>query len=167
MVPVLISVGALPIADWRPQVYSCGISERLDRFKFIGELHNAADQTRELLEHVGLWDSHGSKFINGGITRKDRSLYTVMSHPFNHTHHVGFQQKNELTNKSAAKLVYGHEKGSKNKMDKFFPPNLLKKVREELYADDYKLWKLVKENGVKLSRGKELASRLSNKCHGP
>ena len=42
---------------WRPQIYSCGMSERLDRFDFIADLHNTADQTRELLSHVGIWES--------------------------------------------------------------------------------------------------------------
>ena len=89
-----------------------------------------------------------------------------MSHPFNSTHHAGFQQKDVDSNSSAAKLEYGHTKGSKNKMDKFFSPDLLKKVQEKLYPDDHKLWKLVKENGEKLSKGTELASQLSKNCHG-
>ena len=147
--------------DWRPQVYSCGISERLDRFQFIGDIHNAADQTRELLNHVGLWDSHGKHFINGGVKDNGR-MCNVMSHPHNHTHHVGFQQKDEVSNSLAAKLTYGHLKGSKGKMEEYYTPELLRRVREELYADDYKLWKLVNGNGIKMSNGRELVSRLSS-----
>lgn len=60
--------------------------------------------------------------------------------------------------------MYAHSKGSKGKMEEFYTPELLEKVQEELYADDYKLWKLVDGNGKKMSKGRELASRLSGKC---
>merc|ERR1712127_1001190 len=66
---------------WRPQVYSCGMSERLDRFQFIGDISNAAEQTRELLDHVGLWDSHGKHFINGGVHVGRKGMCNIMSHP--------------------------------------------------------------------------------------
>ena len=151
--------------DWRPQVYSCGLSERLDRFQFIGDLHSAADHTRELLERVGIWESHGKRFINGGV-KMGSNPCNIASHPSNHTVHVGFQQPEEATNKSAAHVAYNHAKGSKGKMDAYYSPELLEKVQEELYADDYKLWKLVNANGEKLSKGKELITKLSSKCAG-
>ena len=144
---------------WRPQVFSCGISERLDRFQFIGELHNAADQTRELLENVGLWNTRGKYFINGGVSVGRNPWCNIKSHEFNASAHVGFQQPAD-----AAQTAYGHSKGAKDKMDKHYTPELLKKVQEELYADDYKLWKLVSANGKKLSKGKELAVAVASKC---
>lgn len=88
----------------------------------------------------------------------------------NHTTsvHVGFQQKDTVspTSSSAAagETAYGHAKGSKDKMERFYTPELLRKVQEELYPNDYKLWKLVNDNGKKLSKGKELMSQLSSKC---
>lgn len=152
--------------DWRPQVYSCGLSERLDRFDYIGDLANVADQTKELLSHVGLWESHGRHFINGGVKAGPSRWCNVISHPRNHTVHVGFQQKDEASNSSAAKLLaYGHAKGSKDKMAEFYTPDLLQTVEDDLYAHDYKLWKLVESNGNRLSRGRDLASKLSSKCN--
>lgn len=150
---------------WRPQVYSCGLSERLDRFDFIGDLANVADQTKELLSHVGLWDSHGRHYINGGV-KAGRSPWgcNFASHPHNHTIHVGFQQEDHDGNASAAETVYGHSKGSSSKMDEYYTPELRKRVEDELYANDYKLWKLVSANGKKLSKGRALVSQLSNKC---
>ena len=145
-------------------MYSCGLSERLDRFQFVGDLHYAADHTRELLSNVGLWESHGRHFINGGVQVGRNPWCTISSHPANHTFHVGFQQKEEVSNSTAAQVVYGHAKGSKGKMETYFTPELLEKVQEELYADDYKLWKLVNDNGQKLSKGKELMPQLSRKC---
>jgi len=147
---------------WRPQVYSCGMSERLDRFDFIGTLDEVAYQTRELLTHVGMWESHGKKFINGGQQILRSPWCGIGSHPHNHSINVGFQQKDESSNKTT--LVYEHAKNSKEKLDSFYSPELLKKVQEELFADDYKLWKLVHDNGNKLSRGKDLMSKLSSKC---
>ena len=152
------------LKDWRPQVYSCGISERLDRFDFIGDLHSAAEHTHELLEHVGLWESHGKHYINGGRKIGWNPWCNIASHPANHTAHLGFNQKDEVKNATTLDAVYGHSKGSKSKIEKYFTPNLLKRVEQELYADDHKLWKLVNANGNKLSRGKDLMAQISSKC---
>ena len=154
------------LEDFRPQVYSCGLSERIDRFQFLGNIHHAAYQTRELLDHVGLWESHGKHFINGGVNTSPNPWCAIASHPYNHTEHVGFQQKDVVTNSTAAQTAYGHSKGSRSKMEKYYTPELLKRVQEELYPDDYKLFTMVKENGITLSKGAELASRLSKNCHG-
>eukprot|EP00581_Thalassiosira_minuscula_P009972 CAMPEP_0183710196 /NCGR_PEP_ID=MMETSP0737-20130205/5998_1 /TAXON_ID=385413 /ORGANISM="Thalassiosira miniscula, Strain CCMP1093" /LENGTH=490 /DNA_ID=CAMNT_0025938421 /DNA_START=68 /DNA_END=1540 /DNA_ORIENTATION=+ len=150
---------------WRPQVYSCGMSERIDRFQFIGDIHNAADQTRELLDHVGLWESHGKYFIHGGRNMGSNPWCHYASHPYNHTttRHLGFQQKDEVKNASAAKVAYKHATGSKSKLEEYYTPELLEKVHE-FYADDFKLWKLVGANGDRLSRGKDLAHGLSSQC---
>ena len=42
------------------------MTKQIDRFKYIGDINYASDQSRELLLHVGLWESHGKHFINGG-----------------------------------------------------------------------------------------------------
>ena len=147
--------------DWRPQIFSCGLSERLDRFQYVGNIDHVADQTRELLESVGLWESHGKRFINGGV--KKWHMCSIKSHPLNETLHIGFQQKDEIRNSLASNTAYGHSKGSKNKMDEYYTPELLKKVREELYANDYKVYQLLKEKET-LSSGKEIAAQLSTRC---
>ena len=49
-------------------------------------------------------------------------------------------------------------------MKEYFNSELLEKVHKNLYADDYKLWKLVSGNGSRLSKGKDLMSKLSSKC---
>jgi hypothetical protein len=137
------------------------MSERIDRFSYIGDIEYAADQTRELLSHIGLWDSHGKHFINGGVKIGRSNYCNLASHPLNHTAaHVGFQQSD------GPNTAYSHAKKSKEKMDKFYTPALLRKVNEVLYPDDYKLWKLVSANGNKLSKGEDLMSKLSSKCKG-
>ena len=144
---------------FRPQTYSCGLSERLDRFDYIGDLQSIHNQTKELLEAVGLWDSYGSKFINGG--QKDRHMCRIKSHPHNSAQHVGFQQRT-ATNKTAANTAYGHSKGSSKKIDEYYSPEMLEKVRK-IYSSDWELWKLVNEK-TGLANGRELASRLSSRC---
>eukprot|EP01082_Thalassiosira_pseudonana_P005792 g5369.t1 g5369 contig2:410914-411488(-) len=133
---------------WRPQIYSCGLSERLDRFNFIGDIHNTHDQTRELLQKVGLWESHGKYFINGGIDREDNKK---------------LHQKDEVLNVTAANTSYGHSKGSKSKIEEYYTQEMLQLVREKLYPDDHKLYQLL-AGKKELSTGKELASQLSSKC---
>jgi len=146
---------------WRPQVFSCGISERIDRFKYIGDIEFAADQSRELLSHVDMWESYGKHFINGGVQHGRSPYCNLASYPANHTEHVGFQQKDEVDTN------YAHAKKSKEKMDIYYTPELLRKVNELLYPHDYKLWTLVNGNGNKLSNGDVLMSKLSSKCRKP
>jgi len=153
---------------WRPQVFSCGMSERLDRFQFIGNIENAADHARELLEHVGLWNTYGKKFVHGG-EMKGKGMCRVKPITLNELEsdrglrHLGFQQKGAYGNISAANTAYNHSRGSKSKVEEYFTPDMLKFVREKLYGADFKLWELVSRNS-KLSRGKELASKISSIC---
>ena len=146
-------------SDWRPQVFSCGLSERIDRFNFIGDIDYAADQSREILSHVGLWDSHGKHFLKGGIQIGRSKFCNQASHPINRTaNYAGFQQSD------AVDTTYLHSKKSKEKIDKYYTPELLRKVNEVLYPDDHELWKLVHANGNRLSEGKVLMTKLSRKC---
>jgi len=114
----------------------------------MGALDNAADHARELWGRVGLRDSHGRHFIHGGVQAGRNPGCNIMSHPVDNACHVGFQQKNEDFKSSVAQLAYEHNQGTKDKMDRYFTLDRLEKVQEELYPDDYKLWKLAKENGT-------------------
>jgi hypothetical protein len=145
---------------WRPQVFSCGLFASLDRFQFVGDINNSPDHTRQLLQSVGLWESHGKRFINGGVHEKGKNMCRYMSHQFNHTEHVGFQQKDYNRNVTAANTAYGHSKDSQSKLMEYYTPELMKLVQEELYADDYRLYQLVSKQ-KNLSDGRELAMKLS------
>lgn len=144
------------------------MSERLDRFQFIGNIENAADHARELLEHVGLWNTYGEKFVHGG-EMKGKGMCSVKPITLNEfesdrrLRHLGFQQKGEYDNVSAANTAYNHSRGSKTKIDEYYTPGMLKFVREKLYGADFKLWELVSHNS-KLSRGKKLATKISSMC---
>lgn len=144
---------------------SCGLFSHLDRFEFVGDINNSGEHARQLLQKVGLWESHGKHFINGGVNKDDNNktlhMCRLKSHQYNDTKHVGFQQRDG--DATAANTAYGHSKDSQSKLEKYYTPELLKHVREKLYADDYKLYSLV--NGKSLTKGKELAMELSDtKC---
>lgn len=146
---------------FRPQVYSCGMSERLDRFQFIGSIDSIAEQAKELLQHIGLWESYGKHFINEGTSPSNGNVCAIV--PSNSSRHVGFQQPDQMKNISAADTAYGHSKDASKKKDLYLTPEMTEKIQNELYAHDYKLWKLVSAN-EKLSTGKELAAQLSSQC---
>ena len=80
----------------------------------------------------------------------------------------GFQQKppkdGERKNESslrASDTGYGHATNSRSKMDTYYTPEMLAKVKR-LYEHDYKLWELVDEE--RLHSGEELAMSLSDDC---
>lgn len=126
-------------------------------------LSNSPDHTRQLLQSVGLWDSHGRHFINGGITRENNIRLhdcSIKSYPYMHEEHRGFQQKDNIRNTTAANTAYGHSTGSQGKMEEYYTPELLNLVRTKLYSDDYKLYQLVSAK-EELSNGKEIARQLS------
>lgn len=139
---------------------SCGLYSHLDRFQFVGDINNASDHTKELLQSAGLWETKGKYFINGGV---GESMCSLKSHPYNHTMQVGFQQRDEERNVSAANTAYGHSKNSRSKLTEYYTPELLQLVREKLYANDYKLYNLLSEN-KEPANGKELAMKLSSGC---
>ena len=141
---------------------SCGLYSNLDRFRFVGDISNSPEHTRDLLSKVNLWESHGRHFINGGVEKEgNRKVHMchLKSHPYNHTEHVGFQQRDEKKNATAANTAYGHSKNSQDKLAKYYTPELMRLVREKLYADDYKLYELATEQ--KLTNGRDLAMKLS------
>ena len=85
---------------WRPQSFSCGMSEQLSRFDFIGTLDNLEEQSRELLQRVNLWNDYGQHYRNGQSTRTSKinpcvSLFPLddeLPHGPDASHHLGFQQ---------------------------------------------------------------------------
>ena len=53
---------------------TCGLDALMPHFDFIGVVENAAEQTKTLLEMVGLWDSHGKDYNGGKTSRGDKDL---------------------------------------------------------------------------------------------
>jgi hypothetical protein len=94
---------------WRPQVFGCGLSEKIDRFDFIGSLDHIEKHSQALLEKVGLWESHGQHYRHG-ISERTTKLNPCarlfpLSDEFEKTplslRHVGFQQRSERNDADA------------------------------------------------------------------
>jgi len=108
---------------WRPQVWGCGMSEKIDRFDFLGTLDHIADHTRALLEKVNLWESHGKfyRYAKSGRTSRFSSCITLyaLQDEFDrtppHLQHVGFQQQQPSLDQSLSEAT-----GTKHASSKAF-----------------------------------------------
>lgn len=158
----------MTVADphWRPQTFSCGLSEFLPRFSYIGSLDQIENQARELLQKVGLWDNYGKYYhrfsnTNGisGICALEPPKLKVGDELF------GFLQlpREQNETESDAYRHSHHSTGSQSKLDKYYTPELRSIVEEKLYPMDVKLWNLV-EGEQDLVSGTELALKISGQC---
>ena len=146
---------------WRPQVYSCGISELLPYFDFVGSISQAANHSKALLQMVGLWDSHGMHYI----TQPDAQGCAVPppdpESPQHRIFHAGFQQK-DLAKQD------NHTTNSKSKLDLFYSTPQLLDIVKRIYKDDYTLWNaLTQQPGRDWVRGSTLANQLNPDCQIP
>ena len=155
---------------WAPQTFNCGLSEFLPRFKFIGTLDRIERQSKQILEHVGLWEPFGrfyhierNRQTDCAVPSPELKVGDVLS---------GFQQQQQRQKKlsviksqndTTTKFSH-HSTQSKTKLDQYYTEELLSIVKR-LYARDYELWDLIKDEEDLVS-GSELAMRLSSKCLG-
>lgn len=149
----------------RPQSLSCGLSEFLPRFSYIGSLDRIERQARELLQNVGLWESHGKYYHQ--YTNADSQTCASMPPKLKVGDVLsGFLQlpKNIADRDRDNHKHSHHSTGSRSKLDQYYTPELRSIVEDKLYSMDLKLWKLV-EHEKKLVSGSELAVRLSEQCH--
>jgi len=142
----------------------------LPRFSFVGSLNFIATQARSILKEVGLWENYG-KWYHWHKDRESAGEGRCTSLPPNVAEGeqlFGFQQKpenNAHPNNTlrASDTGYGHATDSRSKMDMYYTPEMLEKVKT-LYEHDYKLWELI--NKDELHNGRELAMILSDECKG-
>lgn len=142
---------------WRPQAWSCGLSENVKQFDYIGTLDNAAFHTKALLQKVNMWDSFGKHYrvSEKGTTRGSASATWPPS--INETSVIGFQQQGTNDNDK-------HNQDSRKKLDQYYTPELMKKVRE-IYWMDFQLWDAVKEAEREAKvKGVDIAPKLSSEC---
>lgn len=141
------------------------IKRFLPRFSYVGSLNYMDTQARSILNEVGLWESHG-KYYHWHKDKKTAGGSRCNSPPPNlkaGERLFGFQQNPKSKNNTlrASDTGYGHATDSKTKMDRYYTPEMLKKVHR-LFEQDYKLWDLVNEE--RLHSGSELAVSLSDEC---
>jgi hypothetical protein len=172
---------------WRPQVWSCGMSEKIDRFDFIGSLDHTEQHSRALLERVGLWESHGKYYRSGNSNRTAKLDPCVALFPLQDEfeniplslRHVGFQQimnpildhddsSGKTTKKSKkganeTQLSWdsiGHAKGSSTRMKEYYTPELHRKVEDKLFKADYQVWKFLDNTKGDWVSGKDILPHL-------
>ena len=156
---------------WRPQSFSCGMSEFLPQFSYIGSLDRIEHQVRQLLQEVGLWDDYGRYYHRAANTDKLKHGICALPPPELSVGNelLGFLQlpreKNETRdNDGGGEYRHSHHStGSQSKLDEYYTPELRSLVEDELYAMDLKLWKLI-ENEEDLVGGSDLAMKISEKC---
>ena len=172
--PVLTGINWCTDPHWRPQVWGCGMSEKIDRFDFIGSLDHIEKHSRELLERVGLWESHGKYYRNGISEHANRwnpcaSLFPLQDEFENTTaseRRVGFQirkkdyKEKEGTNAKSSWDSIGHARGAGKKKDEYYTPELYQKVEEKLYRADYQVWKFLDNEEGDWVSGKDILPHL-------
>jgi hypothetical protein len=169
---------------WRPQVFGCGLSEKIDRFDFIGSLDHIEKHSQALLEKVGLWESHGQHYRHGTSERttilNPCARLFPLSDEFEKTplslRHVGFQQRSYRINadvnvtkrnrnrgENKTTLFWdaiGHARSAGDKKEEYYTPELLRKVEDKLYRADFQVWDLLQKKGGDWASGKEFLPSL-------
>ena len=156
---------------WAPQTLNCGLSEFLPRFQFIGSLDRIGYQSKKILQHVGLWESYGryhdsaSMSEAGAPTDLRNSCVVPPPRLWIGDKLSGFQQqgrrniiKDEKKREESIKFSH-HSTQSQSKLDMYYTEELLDTVKR-LYANDYKIWNLIKDE-EELVSGSELVMKIS------
>jgi hypothetical protein len=135
---------------WKPQLMTCGLDYLLPKFDFVGNFDYVAEHTKALLEKVGVWETWGQRFDDD----VDANTYLCRVPPpirrSNDTIH-GFNQRG-----SSVTGPYIHRTESRDKLDEFYTPDLIDKVRKA-YALDFLVWDEISKKSVsEVSHGKEL-----------
>lgn len=156
---------------WKPQTFHCGLSEFLPRFKFIGSLHRIEQQAKQILQYVGLWESYGRYYHEEkGFVHQSSCAVPPPELKVGDTL-SGFQQQQRraidkdkrVTTKEQDTMKFAHHSTqSQSKLDEYYTEEL-RAIVKRLYANDYKVWNLIKDE-EELVSGRELAMKLSSSC---
>jgi len=141
---------------WKPQLMMCGLDYLLPKFDFVGNFDYVAEHTKALLEKVGMWETWGRKFDDGSGTTRDSGSHICFAQPPKRGWNEsvsGFNQQGL----SVSGGKYVHSTGSKNKMDEFYTPELIEKVRKAYYLD-FMVWDEMSKKSAdeEISHGKDL-----------
>ncbi|KAK1737849.1 carbohydrate sulfotransferase [Skeletonema marinoi] len=156
---------------WAPQTFNCGLSEFLPRFKFIGSLNRIEHQAKQVLQHVGLWESYGryyheeKTFIPHSscvVPPPELKVGDTLS-GFQQQQHRMIEKKTTRTKDQGTMKFAHHSTQSQSKLDKYYTEEL-QVIVKRLYANDYKVWNLIKDEEDLVS-GSELAMKLSSTCN--
>lgn len=143
---------------WRPQSFSCGLAQLLPHFHYVGGLDHVGAHSRAILEHVGLWETHGKYFHLSPRSNTTGVVIGTRPPELEPGKATGFQQD--------TKFLDHHSRRAREKMERYYKPDLLAKVKE-LYQDDFALWQAIQLAGSKgIVSGKDIAKILDPSCAG-
>lgn len=140
---------------WKPQTMICGLDHLLPNFNFIGNFGHIAEHTKFLLQRVGFWDNYGATFrdARNQESKAKTNKKCMVAAPINGANNTFFG-----FNQGGPSKAVVHATGSSGKLDKYYTPELLAKVREA-YALDYAIWDDIKLRDVTdVANGKDLES---------
>ena len=132
---------------------------------YIGTVDRAARHTKAILQQVGMWESFGAHYrVSERGKIKGRLTCTWPPEPLKPGEvAVGFQQQISEDGKGGMD-TQGHSTGSRSKLDQYYTPELLAKVKK-LYWMDFALWDALKEaDDEGLVNGKGIAFKLNPEC---
>jgi hypothetical protein len=135
---------------WKPQLMMCGLDYLLPKFDFVGNFDHIAEQTKVLLEKVGIWDTLGLSFIGKNTDTDETGGYCYAPPPKPHSNETmpGFNQRGPSSRV--------HVTDSRKKMDEFYTPALIARVRQA-YALDFSVWDEISKKSVnEVGNGKDL-----------
>lgn len=147
---------------WRPQAWTCGISEQLPTIDYISTMEYIARDTKSILQRVHLWDTYGQHYR----TVPKRNSVSLSNPPPPDPLPIGasasgFQQpktkkddaitNTDTTNANNTTVVTiilddpnQHNHNSKQQMENYYTPDLVARV-EKLYWMDVVLYNAIME----------------------
>lgn len=147
---------------WRPQAWSCGLSEHLPDFDFVSTLDHAARDTKDLLQRVDMWENYGKHYRVSPDSKKEHPMPPPPGPLKAGEVAPGFQQVSKSG--EAGMDTQGHNTRSRSKLDRYYTPALMSKVKK-LYWMDFALWEAAKEvtkDGA--ANGKDVSMKLKPDC---
>ena len=170
---------------WRPQAWTCGISEELPNIDYISTLDYIAKDTKNILQKVNLWDKYGQHYRT--VKKKKGGKNHIASPPPPEPLRKGqlasgFQQpmktatdNNNSNSNNMTQMTLDdptkHNHNSKSQMNNYYTPELLDRVRK-LYWMDVLLYDAImdvaKENAEnskdQIPTGKAVAMKIKSEC---
>ena len=125
------------------------------------------------MQHVGLWESYGRYYHDDKslvrnsctIPPPELKVGDMLSGFQQQQRRRGVMGRDEgsTTGEQVTMKFAHHSTSSQSKLDQFYTEEL-RAIVKRLYANDYKLWNLIKDE-EELMSGRDLAMKLSSTCN--
>ena len=146
---------------------TCGLDAVLPKMDFIGNFRYVSEHSKLLLQRINAWDTYGKTFAASGGTGSMCSIKPPPPYdPSTIANTTGTRRRRTRVQRlpprygfnqgSGRATSYSHSSGTNSKMDEYYTPELLHKVRQA-YALDYAVWDEISNRTVDdVARGIDL-----------